>query len=311
MHDAAPKLHDVPLGFLPAFEAAGRLGSFAAAAAELHITPSAVSQQIRSLENVLGVALFERNGRAAVLTSDGKTYLCEVRDALSALSTSTARLRRRTRSSVLRLHTMSVAAHEFLLPRLPAFRERFPALELRIETSNEQVDFRHTDCDAALRIGHGWPELKVKPLGTAVAAAVCAPSLASEIRRPADLHRYTLLDPNGAAQQAFAMLMSGAGLPPTAAKVWSFETCQEALLAAESGLGVAFGVFPLATHWVNSGRLVVPLANRLPLPGQVCLVYRALDEARFELAKIADWFAAQYAALAELPPGRIVRAGAA
>src|SRR5262245_38524938 len=102
------RLRDVPLGFLPAFEAAGRLGSFAAAAAELHVTPSAISQQIRTLEDMLGVALFERGGRAAVLTADGKSYLADVRDALCSLATSTARLRRHTQASVLRLHTVTL-----------------------------------------------------------------------------------------------------------------------------------------------------------------------------------------------------------
>jgi LysR family glycine cleavage system transcriptional activator len=316
MHDepAPLSLQDVPLGFLPAFEAAGRLGSFAAAAHELHVTPSAVSQQIRTLESMLGVALFERNGRTAALTPDGKQYFEEVRDALSALKTSTARLRRRTRGTVLRVQTMALAAHEFLLPRLAAFRERFPGLELRIETSNEVVDFRHTDCDAALRLGNASPDLTVQPLGGASAAVVCSPEIAADIRRTSDLQRYTFLNPCPEGQRGFDALIGALGLPLAAAKGWRFETCQEALVAAEHGLGVTFGVFPMATHYVDRGRLVVPLADRVVLPGEICFVYRPMDATRFPFAAISAWLRSEYEALPALAPGRIDgkrRAGAA
>ena len=96
------KLNDVPLSFLPAFEAAGRLGSFAAAAAELQVTPSAVSQQIRALEEVLGLELFERTGRTAVLTRTGARYLQDVRQSLTEIAASTARVRRNAHGGVLR-----------------------------------------------------------------------------------------------------------------------------------------------------------------------------------------------------------------
>lgn len=303
-----------PLHFLHAVEAAGRLGSFRAAAVELHVTPSAISQQIRTLEGMLGVALFERNGRTAALTADGKHYFEEVREALSALATSTARLRRRTRGTVLRVQTMALAAHEFLLPRLPAFRDRFPGLELRIETSNDVVDFRHADCDAALRLGTSWPDLTVEPLGSACAAVVCSPELAPEIRRTNDLQRFTFLNPCPEGPRGFEPLMAAVGLPLESTKVWRFETCQEAVLAAEHGLGITFGIFPMATHYVNSGRLVVPLPDRVVLPGQFSFVYRPMDATRYPFAEISAWLRSQYAALPALASGPVNakrRAGAA
>lgn len=303
----AIKPHEVPLGFLPAFEAAGRLGSFAAAAAELHVTPSAISQQIRVLEDVLGVPLFERNGRAALLTAAGRAYLEEVRDSLRALATSTSRLQRRAQASSLRLSTASLVAHDFLLPRLAAFRERFPEIELVIETSNDYVDFRTHECDAALRIGEGTsPELMVRPLGRAVATPVCSAELARSIERVEDLQHHTLLDPSGEGRRGYALLMAAAGLPPKAAKLWSFETCHEALRAAEHGVGFAFGVFPIAAHWVTSGRLTVPLAERLPLPGGLSFVSRRVDEAHFPFAEISEWLKDEYRALPALAVGRVV-----
>jgi LysR family glycine cleavage system transcriptional activator len=306
------KLRDVPLGFLPTFEAAGRLGSFAAAAAELHLTPSAISQQIRALEDALGVALFERTGRAALLTCDGERYLSEVRQSLCELAASTARLQRRTQGTTLRLSTVSLVAHEFLLPRMAAFSARFPGLSLRIETSNTLVDFKVSDCDAALRLGGDAPELIAYRLGRVELAPVCAPALAREIREVADLCRFDLLDPDGVGQMQLGLLQQSCGAPQrTAAKVWSFETCFEALRAAEHGLGIAFAALPIVGHWVRSGRLAVPVPHRLPLPGHVCFVHRAGDDARFPFAEIAAWLGAQYSALPELPVGRISSADGA
>lgn len=300
------RLRDVPLAFLPTFEAAGRLGSFAAAATELCLTPSAVSQQIRGLEEALGVGLFERTGRTAALTLEGETYLREVRKSLQELATSTSRLRRRTRETVLRMSTVSMAAHEFLLPRLAAFHARFPGVELCIETTNEVVDFKVSDYDAALRIGEGWGDLQVHALGRASTTVVCSQELARSINHPVDLCDHTLLDPAGDGERALHTLLSlhgRASLRP--ARTWRFETCYDTLRAAEHGLGVAFAVFPVATPLVQSGKLAVPLVERLPLPGQICFVHRP-DDQRFPFAEIAAWMGEQYRALPALPEGRSV-----
>lgn len=301
------KLRDLPLSFLPAFEAAGRLGSFASAAAELCLTPSAVSQQIRGLEEALGVSLFERTGRTAVLTQDGESYLREVRQLLRELSTATSRLRRRHREPVLRLSTMSMGAHEFLIPRLSAFSQRFPGIELCIETSNALVDFKVSEVDAALRLGEASPDLGVHALGDACVTAVCSPELARQIRVPTDLTEHTLLDAGGLGVKVLQALLHTSGLPVRAAQhTWQFETCFDTLRAAEHGLGVAFAVFPVATPLVDSGRLAVPLPYRMPLPGQVCFVHRRNDE-RFPFDEIGAWLAQQYRALPALPPGCIPR----
>lgn len=301
------KLRDVPLSFLPTFEAAGRLGSFAAAAAELHLTPSAISQQIRALEDSIGVPLFERSGRTAVLTRAGESYLREVRQSLAELAASTARLQRRE-GQVLRMSTVALAAHEFLLPRLPAFCQRFPGIELRIETSNACVDFRVSDFDAALRVGPegAWPELASHLVGDVELAPVCSHALAREIHSVADLARYTLLDQTGLGQDLLSALQVKAGVPQLpAAKTWRFETCFEALRAAEHGLGVAFAVFPVSTPWVTSQRVTVPLAERLPSPGRVWFVHRPEDRERLPFHAIADWLRGQHGAMPALPPGRL------
>lgn len=292
------------MAFLPTFEAAGRLGSFAAAAAELHLTPSAVSQQIRALEGALGVMLFKRTSRAALLTSDGESYLRDVRHGLLHLTAATSRLQRRSRETVLRLSTVALAAQEFILPRLCAFHSAFPGIQLCIETSNDIIDFEVTDFDAALRVGAGWDDLCVYPLGSVEVAPVCAPPLALRIQRPADLNEYPLLDANPEEARSLQTLSQTQGVVPHG---WHFESCYDTLRAAEHGLGIALAVFPVVTPWVLQGRLAVPLAVRLSMPGQVCFVHRRDDE-RFPFREIAAWFVAQYCALPALPPGRYVPA---
>lgn len=301
-------LNDVPLSFLPAFEAAGRLGSFASAAAELCVTPSAISQQIRSLEDALGVALFDRKGRSIELTAEGCHYLQQVRHSLSELAASTARVRRQGRGSVLRLSTVATAAHEFLLPRLPRFRARFPDIELRIESSNEVVDFSVSDFDAAIRVGSGWSDLSAHTIGMVSFALVCAPRMAAEIRSPGDLSRFTLLEPWGrGGTGAFEPLLALCGYPAPG-DVWRFETCHESLLAAEHGLGVTFAPFPVASTWVLGKRLAVPLPERAPMPGSMCLVHRPIDEQRFPFAAISGWLESEYRELPALSAGRITPA---
>lgn len=301
-----PSISHLPLGFLPAFEAAGRLGSFAAAAAELHVTPSAISQQIRALEDALGVALFARTHRSAELTDAGRKYLAEVRLALHALAASTDRLRRARSGSVLRLTTMAIAAQEFLLPRLSQFRARFPSIELRIETTNELVDFAVSDHDAAIRVGNAWPGLTVHALGQVTFALVCAPQLAAALRTPRDLLGQTLLDPCGESSSLFTSLLAQCGYPTQLADVWRFETCHETLVAAEHGMGVTFAAFPIASPWVAQHKLAVPFAERVTLPGSLSLAHRAHDTQRFAFAEIAAWLEAQYATLPPLPAGRLM-----
>jgi LysR family glycine cleavage system transcriptional activator len=300
------KLRDVPLSFLPTFEAAGRLGSFAAAAAELHLTPSAISQQIRTLEDALGVPLFERSGRTAILTQAGEQYLSDLRVSLGEIAASTGRLQRHCQGSVLRLSTVALAAHEFLLPRLPAFQRSFPDLELRVESCNEYIDFRVTDYDAAIRVGEAWSDVVAHPLGRLEFAVVCSPQLAAEIHSVSDLRRYTLLDPSGTGPMVLETLQRKHGVAALGApRTWAFESCFEALRAAEHGLGITFAAFPLTTPWVTSARLAVPLPDRIAIQGQAFFVHRAADTQRLPLTNVATWLAAEFQALPGLPPGRV------
>ena len=296
-----------PLHFLPAFEAAGRLGSFKAAAAELHITPSAISQQLRAIEDMLGVLLFERRGRLVRLTSAGEAYFRDVQQVLSEVSAATRRVRQRGSERLLRLSTPDFVAYDFILARLSLFRERFPGIELNLEATARVIDFAACDVDAAIRVADGhWPQLISQPLGVAQVAAVCSPQLAGSIRSVAQLQRHTLIELRSQERRGWKAFMKKQGLPEPA-QLLRFDGYLEALRAAEQGLGVTFGIFPLATEWVTRGRLAVPLALRVPFNGKISFVYRKSDARDPLYGQLTTWLREQFARLPQLPEGRVLR----
>jgi LysR family glycine cleavage system transcriptional activator len=298
------------LNFLPAFEAAGRLGSFKAAAAELHVTASAVSQQIKVLEDMLGRALFERRGRAVVLTRAGTGYLSEIQRALAAIGDASRRIRRSEQPRALRLTTADFIAYDFLLPRLSSFRTRFPELELSLETTTRVIDFSSSEIDAAIRISkQAWPGLQSHVLGEASIAPVCSQELATTIKTLADLSQHTLIEVRGQEHRGWKPLLRRHGIHKPL-RTLSCDGYLEALRATEQGQGVTFGVFPLTTEWVVNRRLAVPLALRIPMAAKTCFVHRTADVNCELYEALVAWLREQYLQLQPLPPGRIVRRSA-
>jgi LysR family glycine cleavage system transcriptional activator len=295
-----------PLHFLPAFEAAGRLGSFKAAAAELHVTPSALSQQIKAVEDALQTALFERRTRAIRLTAQGANYLQEIQEALTAIASASRRLHQRSAGRILRLSTADFIAYEFILPRLSAFRARFPGLELSLEATSRVVDFATSDVDAAIRIAEGpWHGLVSHAVGDALVAPVCSPALARTIRTIAQLRGQTLIEMRGQERRGWKPFMSKQGQREPL-KLLTFDTYLETMRAAEQGLGVAFGLFPMTMDWVGSGRLAVPLPLRLRFSGEISFVHRRTDARDPLFAELLAWLREQYAAMPALPAGRVL-----
>jgi LysR family glycine cleavage system transcriptional activator len=146
-----------PLGGLRAFEAAARHSSFAAAAAELGVTPGAVSQQVKALEDHLGVILFERRPQSLVLTAAGRGYAAPLSDAFDAIAAATRRLVPARRRTVLTLVMPTVFAVGWLLPRLDRFQAAHPAIELRLRSSHRTAAPGIEGVDAAIRHGRaGW-----------------------------------------------------------------------------------------------------------------------------------------------------------
>src|ERR1700709_1485387 len=147
------------LNGLRAFEAAARHLSFTVAASELNVTQTAISHQIRRLEQELGIRLFVRQNRALALTPEARDYLPGIRAAFNDLRLPPHRVLRKD-DHVLTVSTLASLAAKWLLPRLSAFQEAHPGIDVRITTSTALVDFKSGDVDAAIRYGRGqWPGL--------------------------------------------------------------------------------------------------------------------------------------------------------
>ena len=166
------------LNGLRAFEAAARHLSFTNAATELNVTQTAISHQIRRLEEELGIRLFVRQNRALTLTPEARDYLPGVRAAFNDLRLATDRLLRKDNDHVLTVSTLASLAAKWLLPRLSAFQEAHPGIDVRITTSTALVDFKSGDVDAAIRYGRGqWPGLRADWLTADELFPVCSPAL--------------------------------------------------------------------------------------------------------------------------------------
>src|SRR5499427_9308404 len=149
------------LNGLRAFEAAARHLSFTQAASELNVTQTAISHQIRRLEEELGIRLFIRKNRALALTPKARDYLPGVRAAFNDLRLATDRLLRRNNDRVLTVSTLTSLAAKWLLPRLSTFQEGHPGIDVRITPSTGLVYFRTGDVDAAIQYARGnWPALR-------------------------------------------------------------------------------------------------------------------------------------------------------
>jgi LysR family glycine cleavage system transcriptional activator len=267
-----------PLNGLLVFEAAARHLSFTRAAAELNVTQTAVSHQIRRLEEQLGLRLFVRRNRALELTREAREYLPAVRAAFQDLRVATQRLLHGKRDDVLTVSTIVSVAAKWLVPRLAAFQETHPEIEVRIATGTRLVDFRREEVDVAIRYGRGhWPGLRADWLMAEELFPVCAPSLLTgpkPLNRPEDLVNHTLLHVELGADE-WQLWLTATGLPPRLAtqRGMRFDDRLMALQAAMDGLGVAIGHAPLVEADIAAGRLVVPFdAYQLPAEAGYYLV---------------------------------------
>jgi LysR family transcriptional regulator, glycine cleavage system transcriptional activator len=188
------------LNGLRAFEAAARHLSFTRAAAELNVTQTAISHQIRRLEEQLGLRLFMRQQRTLLLTEDAQQYLPAVRAACADLRLATDRLLRADGKSVLAVSCLPSLAAKWLVPRLAVFQRDDPDIEVRIATATRLVDFRREEVDLAIRYGNGrWPGLRADWLMSENVFPVCSPALLAgdrPLRRPEHLASHTLLHVN-------------------------------------------------------------------------------------------------------------------
>ena len=286
------------LNGLRAFEAAARHLSFTLAATELNVTQTAISHQIRRLEEELGIRLFIRQNRALALTPEARDYLPGVRAAFNDLRLATDRLLRRDDDKVLTLSTLASLAAKWLLPRLTDFQEQHPGIDVRITTSTSLVDFQRDDVDAAIRYGRGqWPGLRADWLMADELFPVCSPSLLrgdKPLQRPEDLRNHPLLHTSNANSDDWRLWLTAAGLPADIAKQpgITFDMIFMTIQAAIDGIGVAMGRTSYVQDDIAKGRLVVPFKIALPADAGFYLVAPQGRREAPKLAAFREWVVA-------------------
>ncbi|RON64970.1 transcriptional regulator [Pseudomonas fluorescens] len=257
------------LNGLRAFECAARYMSFTKAAAELHVTQTAISHQIRRLEDELGVTLFLRLKEGLALTEEGQAYLPGIRAAFHELRQATQALLASRQNTVLTINTLVSVASKWLLPRLPSFQQANPDIDVRISASTDLVDFRQGGIDAAIRYGRGdWKGLRADFLMSDEIFPVCSPALLSTskgLNTPADLLDHTLLQVSGMTAGDWNRWLSAAGESATLAEGprLTFDLAMMAVQAAVDGQGVCIGRSTYVADDLRAGRLVAPFALRL------------------------------------------------
>ena len=260
-----------PLTSIRYFEATARHLSLTKAAQELHVTHSAISHQIKALEEWLGVPLFRRLNRSIALTEAGQAYVRPVREAFDRLAEASRVLRAREQAGSLTVSVLPSFAARSLVPQLSSFRRLHPDIDVRISASDKLVDFAREDVDVAVRTGRGnWPGLRIDRLMRENLFPVCSPQLLAgppPLREPADLVGMTLLHDYDWPEDMWARWLRLAGVKVERLKPsLSFNYSSLVLQAAVDGLGVALAQEALVRDDLASGRLVKPF--EIDMPGE-------------------------------------------
>src|ERR1700752_397938 len=262
-----PGFERLPLNGVRVFESVAARLSFAEAAEALHVTPAAVSMQIRSLEQYLGVPLFRRKGRSVTLTHEGELLLPGVRRGLDILQHSIQQLRQDRSRGALSISTLASFLQKGLLPRLPQFHDRHPQIELSIHTSRTPVAFASSDFHAALRMSSGPSAgLYSEKLMDEWFLPVCTRELLAKhgpLRDAADLKRFPLLHSSDEEWSLWAHPGSTLGWQEGGT---GFDDSLTVLAGAEQGIGLALTRWSLAAQDLASGRIVRASERTVPCP---------------------------------------------
>lgn len=287
-----------PLNSLRAFEASARHLSLAKAAEELNVTASAVSHQVKQLEEVLGVPLFVRMTRKVALTEAGHAILPLLTEAFDALAEAVALLRRREESGALTVSVAPSFAGKWLVPHSEHFRLVHPDIDLRISANITPVDFRGHDVDVAIRFGRGgYGGLKEDLLVAEVIAPLCSPALITgepPLTVPCDLAGHTLLHDDSTSAMGPApdwrMWLRLAGVTGVDVERGPrFSYADHALQAAVDGQGVVLGRLSLARDDLAAGSLVQPFGREIPTEFGYFLVRPDRDPEPRKVTVFRDW----------------------
>lgn len=279
-----------PLSTLPVLEAAARLQSFSAAAEELHVTHGAVSHQIRSLEDYLGVRLFSRDGRRVSITPDGAQLAEQVRQALGQIAGAVEAVSPQARENRLTISVLPSFASRWMMPHMGSFLERHPELEVHVQATLALANFTSDGVDVAIRFGRGpWPGVHTERIAGDSYLVVCSPELLR--RHPADKLEDMLHLPLVRTEiEHWASWFKAAGLGKVP-KMRGAEYNDAAMIlqAALDGEGIALTRRSLAESDLSKGRLVRPFDVEVAAPESYFLVCLPQHRHSRKVTAFRDW----------------------
>ena len=284
----------LPLNALRVFEAVATRLNFGEAAEALHVTPAAVSQQIKTLEDYLQTPLFRRDGRKVQLTAEGSRLLPGIRQGLDQLESTLQRLRRDRQSGGINISTLASFSARWLMPRLGEFRSLHPDIELRIHTSPDAVDFARTDFHAAVRFGlGGYGDLRTERIMGDWLVVVATPSVIEKygmLPITGDLSQYPLIHGD---ELDWTNWSTGDTRSMSALRGAFIDEPVSMLTACMAGMGYALSRWTIAYSDLKAGRL--GLASEHILPHQFSYYFVCPEDyATFpKVAALRDWLLVQ------------------
>lgn len=289
-----------PLTALRAFDAAARHMSFQQAAAELNVTPAALSFQIKSLEEHFGAPLFRRLNRAVELTEAGRLLAPGAAEGFEALTAAWRSARRSLESNVLTVTAGPAFTSKWLAPRLYAFAQAYPQIELRFAAGLKFVDLNRDEVDVAIRFGYGPDDgLYAQPLEQEWLTPVMLPTMAEKYPEPKDLLSAPLIHNtsddflNPPCDWPAWLCAAGVDGVPRVASV--FSQPDHALDAAMAGVGIVLGRRAFVVKYLAEGRLVAPYGLALSTRARFRFLCRQGQEKRPAIAAFRDWVLAEIA----------------
>ena len=292
------------LNALRAFETAARHLSLSRAAEELHVTPAAISHQIKALELDLGTPLFRRVGRDLLLTDAAQAALPALRTAFDHLTEAAKRLREPSNGHIITVSAAPSFASAWLLPRLDRFRDAFPDYDIRLDATARLIDFARDAVDLAIRYGCGeWPGMEVTPLFDDAVFPVCSPALIDgdpPLRSLEDVARHRLLhyepEENSGNHPDWKMWLMAAGVDASdASRGPRFTALGMAVQAAIEGHGVALGSQRVCAGHLAAGHLVKPFKLEMRVEFAYFVAVPTSQSLRRPVAAFQDWLLSEAA----------------
>ncbi len=253
-----------PLNPLRAFEASARTGSISKAAEELHVTPTAISRHVKTLEDYLEVALFHRRPSSLELTPAGRTYAISLSRAFEEISRATKNLKSSSKELHLSVRSYTTFMVKWLMPRLATFQLEYPQVHVQLSTGYEVVDLERDRIDVWIRYGRGhWPGFAIQPVFKDRIRPFAASSFRKELKKPDDLQNYVLLRHSRRADDWRDWLEKAGVRMDQDAKTLDFDDLALVFEAADSGMGIGITQEEYLKHDQLKGKFYWPFTTVL------------------------------------------------